>query len=104
MPFGAVVALVFGVLMIAGGAMGSKAGSKASLYAGGGSGLVLLLAGGLAAGPAPTVGLWLAAAVSLMLCVVFAVRWSKTGKAMPAAMLLALSVVALALLAREIST
>lgn len=96
---GTVVLLVYAVLMLVGGILGYRAaGSKPSLISGVVSGLLLL--GALAwARSAPRPGFLAAALIALLLTVVFAIRVSKTGRFMPAGMLLVLSVVALIVLA-----
>ena len=85
MRFAQVVLAIFAPLMLVGGVAGWRAArSKASLIAGTTSAVVL--AGALAISvnePAP--GFWLGALTSLALCIVFALRWSKTGKLMPQA-------------------
>ncbi|NIM01634.1 MAG: hypothetical protein GTN89_12565, partial [Acidobacteria bacterium] len=87
MGLGQWVLLIYAVLMIAGGAMGSRAGSKVSLYAGVGSGLVLLAAFGATFAALET-GLWIGCGLAAALAVVFGKRLAKTGKFMPAGMLL----------------
>jgi uncharacterized membrane protein (UPF0136 family) len=94
---GRTVLIVYGVLMLVGGFMGHRAGSRASLIAGSISGVALLLAAFVSTTNAPA-GLWAGAAISLVLAVVFARRTAVTRKLMPSGMLLAVSVVALALL------
>ena len=97
MSFGPVVLLVFGILMVLGGLMGHRAGSKASLISGSLSGLVLLGAWFVSRDHL-AVGLWIGVGVSALLSVVFGMRLAKTGKFMPAGGLLLVSVVALGLL------
>jgi uncharacterized membrane protein (UPF0136 family) len=97
MSYGPIVLLVYGLLMLAGGVMGFRAGSKASLYAGGGSGVVLLAAWALTF-RSPALGLWIGMLISLLLCVVTGGRLAATRKIMPAGMLLLASVVAFVLL------
>lgn len=88
--------LVFGVLAIAGGVMGFvKAKSKASLIAGGVSGLLLMLAGALillGRSPGPTVGLAIGLVVSLLLAGRFGAVFAKSRKMMPAGLMLGLGV------------
>ncbi len=97
MVLGQWVLLVYAALMIAGGAMGSRAGSKVSLYAGLGSGVALLAA--LAASfAALAVGLWIGCALAAILALMFGKRLAGTGKFMPAGMLLLVSLGALVLL------
>jgi uncharacterized membrane protein (UPF0136 family) len=99
MSFPVIVLAVYGLLMLVGGVMGQRAGSRASLVAGGASGVLLLVAAWLAAGAAPQLGLWLGVLVAVALAITFGVRLLKTGKVMPAGGLLAISVIALVLLA-----
>ena len=98
MNFIAILLLAYGLLMLVGGVMGWRAGSRASLIAGGASSVLLLIAAWLASGPAIVTGLWLGIVVALALAIVFGVRLAKTGKPMPAGPLLALSVIVLVLL------
>lgn len=97
MDMGQWVLLVYAVLMVAGGAMGSRAGSKVSLYAGVGSGVALLAAFG-ATFAALGVGLWIGCVLAAALAAVFGKRAAKTGKFMPAGMLLIVSLGAMVLL------
>jgi uncharacterized membrane protein (UPF0136 family) len=97
------VLLVYGAFMILGGVMGARKGSRVSLYAGAGSGLLLLVAW-FVTRTHLAAGLWLGVAVAALLCGVTGVRLARSGKFMPAGMLLAVSVVALvALLAAALS-
>jgi uncharacterized membrane protein (UPF0136 family) len=87
---------VVALLVAVGGIMGFvKAQSKASLIAGIASGLLLLLAFFLALNSAN--GLFLAAIVNLALIIVFGIRLKKTGKFMPAGLMLVICAVDLAL-------
>jgi uncharacterized membrane protein (UPF0136 family) len=85
---------VYGVLMMMGGLVGFlKVGSKASLISGVGMGLALVACG---------FGVWrgsynsivVAVVVAALLVVLFAIRFAKTRRFMPAGMLAVLSVVA----------
>jgi uncharacterized membrane protein (UPF0136 family) len=85
---------VYGVIMILGGIAGFvRVGSKASLISGVGFGLVLLVAG---------FGVWrgslnslvAAEVIALLLVVLFAIRYAKKRRFMPAGMLAILSLVA----------
>ncbi len=97
MHFGQVVLIVYAVLMLAGGIAGFRSvGSKASLYSGVGSAVLLLLGWGLSIASLAA-GLWLGAIVTLLLCITFARRLAKTRKMMPAGMLLLVSVLVLIL-------
>jgi uncharacterized membrane protein (UPF0136 family) len=87
--------IVFGLLTIVGGVMGYvKAGSTASIIAGSVSGILLLLAAFLLPGNL-TVGLVLAAVVSLALAGRFVPAFIKTGSIMPAGLMSVLSVIGL---------
>jgi uncharacterized membrane protein (UPF0136 family) len=90
----------FGVLAIAGGALGYvKAKSKASLIAGGSSGVLLLVAGGLVGTENAVAGLVLGSLVSLGLLGRFAPAFRKTKKVMPAGVMAALALGAVVLTA-----
>lgn len=85
--------LIFAVLVGVGGVMGFvKAQSKASLISGSVS-AVILAACYLLSSSSHQLGMLLAAVVSLLLFVVFGIRFSKTKKFMPSGMLLILSLV-----------
>ena len=91
---------VFGALTIVGGVIGFvKAGSKASLIAGGVSGLLLLVAAYLIGAGNAQVGLILGAVLSLALAGQFVPKFIKTRKPMPAGMMAVLSVIGLVLTA-----
>ena len=80
--------VTFGVLAIAGGAVGFvKAKSKASLVAGGISGVLLLIAGYLVGTPNVVAGLVLGSLLSLALLGRFAPAYRKTKKVMPAGLM-----------------
>lgn len=84
---------VFGALTIAGGVVGFvKAGSKASLIAGGVSGLLLLAAGWLVTTGKVMPGLVLGLVLSLALAGRFVPGFLSTRKMMPAGMMALLSV------------
>ena len=98
MNLGQIVLVVFGLLMLIGGFFGNRAGSKVSLYAGSGSAALLFVA------VVVTVfdmrfGLGMGIVTAALLGVVFAVRFLKTRKVMPAGMMLIASIMALVLLA-----
>ncbi len=97
MALGPTTLLVYGILMILGGLLGARAGSRVSLTAGAGSGL-LLLGAWLLTRFSVSAGLWMGALLALLLSATFGVRAKRTGKFMPAGMLLAVSVAALVLL------
>ena len=90
--------IVFALLMETGGMIGYFVKrSKPSLIAGAASGGLLIVAFAVTFFNMP-VGLWIGAVVSLLLCLVFGIRFAKTRKLMPSGMLLVLSVVASAIL------
>lgn len=90
---------IFGALTIAGGVMGFvKAGSKASLIAGGVSGLLLLVAGWLVRDKV-YVGLGLGLVISLALAGRFAPIFLETKKFMPAGMMTILSAIGIVITA-----
>ncbi|MEL6900953.1 MAG: TMEM14 family protein [Cyanobacteria bacterium J06606_4] len=92
-PFAPLVTLLYGLLAIAGGAIGYKqAGSQVSLISGFISGLLLLIGaylmfGGVRLGPI------LSASVSLLLIIVFIARLIKTKKFMPAGLMVAVGII-----------
>lgn len=92
-----IVLAVLGILMIVGGVMGARKGSRASLRAGAMSGLAFFLSLVLATSN-PALGLWTGTVVALALSVVFGLRLRATGKFMPAGMLLLLCLVGAAFL------
>jgi uncharacterized membrane protein (UPF0136 family) len=95
MTFGTIAAIAYALLAIGGGIMGYiQVQSKVSLISGIGSGIILL-AGGIAQVQGMTWGLPLSVAVTALLIVVFAVRWFKTRKIMPAGLMIGAGVVAL---------
>ena len=85
---------VYGVLMMVGGVIGFvKVGSKASLISGVGMGALLLISGyGVWRGTANS--LMVAEVVTMLLLVLFAIRYAKTRRFMPAGMLAVISLVA----------
>lgn len=89
------VMVVYALLTAVGGVIGyKKQGSKASLMAGIGSGVLLLVGFALSRSNAP-LGFGIAAVVALALGIFFATRIVKKGAKMPAVMILPLSVLAL---------
>ena len=92
--------MVYAVFVILGGLMGLRAGSKVSLYAGGGSGLMLLIAWGVTF-VALRPGLWIGSVIAVLLAVTFAKRFFDTRKFMPSGMMLIVSIAAAALLVRQ---
>lgn len=93
-----VAAIGYGVLAIVGGILGyTKAGSQTSLVSGIISG-VLLIVGGIAHLQNASWGLILATVVTLILLIVFVVRFFKTRKFMPAGLMVIAGILALAVL------
>ena len=85
--------IVFGILTIAGGVVGYvKAGSVASIVAGGITGVLLLVAAFLLP-EYRIVGLATACIVSLLLAAQFVPKFLRTGRVMPAGMMSILSVI-----------
>jgi uncharacterized membrane protein (UPF0136 family) len=100
LEFAKLYLLFFGVLTIAGGVMGFvKAGSRASLIAGGVSGALLLLAGYLVGAGNLVAGLVLGLVLSLALAGQFAPKFFRTRKVMPAGMMAVLGIVGIAVTA-----
>jgi uncharacterized membrane protein (UPF0136 family) len=93
---------VYGVIMILGGIAGfARVGSKASLISGVGFGLLLLISG---------IGVWNGSQICLMatiliallLVVLFAIRFAKKRRFMPAGLLAILSLVAVVMFTRAL--
>ncbi len=96
LPLSVITTLIYGILAIIGGAIGYRqAGSQVSLFSGFISGLLLLIGAYFLWGGA-TIGPLLSAIVSLVLIVVFALRWIKSRKLMPAALMIVVGVINLA--------
>ena len=95
MSLAKIVLLAYGVLMIFGGAMGFKAGSKVSLIMGLISGGIVLIALYLTNNN-PGLGYGIIVGTTALLCIVFIMRLIKTQKMMPSGGLLLLSLIALA--------
>lgn len=103
-PLAAFTTLIYGILAIAGGAIGYKqAGSQVSLLSGLISGLLLLISAYLLFGGSPA-GPTLSAIVSLVLVVVFVIRLAKTRKFMPAGLMIIFGVANLVALWSLLST
>lgn len=98
MNLGSIVLLAYAALMLLGGVMGLRVGSRPSLIAGFASGALLIVAWFVTRSNL-VAGLWMGSVLTLLLCGVFAMRLVKTGKFMPAGGLLAVSIVALILMA-----
>jgi uncharacterized membrane protein (UPF0136 family) len=83
--------LLYALIILAGGIFGYvKASSKASLISGIGSGVALALVWGLSS-TSPLWGLGLASLIAHILLVVFVIRFIRTRKVMPAAVMAGLS-------------
>lgn len=92
------IVLVYGFLLIAGGVIGFlKAQSKASLIAGGVSGVLVLVAGFLMLS-AVSWATFLAIGITFLLTPVFAMRFVKTKAFMPSGMMLVLNEITLVIL------
>ncbi len=102
MSLGIITAIAYGVLAIVGGIMGYvKAKSKASLISGSISGLLVIL-GGVMQLQGQAWGLIIAAIVTAVLVIVFAMRLAKTRKFMPAGLMSVLGVVALGVMLNQL--
>ncbi len=84
---------LYGLLLIFGGLKGYQEGSKESLYAGAGSGVLTLLFAALGTRK-PRLGMGLGALIATILTGVMGWRWEKSGKIMPAGMIAIVSVLA----------
>lgn len=91
--------LVYALLVAIGGIVGYvKAGSQQSLISGLVSGVALAIAWFLSL-QNPAAGFALAAFLAMGLLIVFAIRFRKTGKFMPAGLMAALSLIAMVIFA-----
>jgi uncharacterized membrane protein (UPF0136 family) len=89
----AYVVLVYGVLVIAGGAMGyAKAKSKPSLIAGSLFGVIAIIGSLLMLQQNP-LGIYLSLGTAFLLLIFFSRRFSTTKKFMPAGLMMALSLI-----------
>ncbi|MBW4617044.1 MAG: hypothetical protein KME21_28145 [Desmonostoc vinosum HA7617-LM4] len=99
-----IAALIYGILAIIGGIIGyMQANSKVSLLSGTISGLLLIFASYLQM-QGQTWALILAACVTAVLVVVFAVRLAKTRKFIPAGLMIILGMLALVVTINQIFT
>ena len=94
---GQLVLVIYAALILIGAGMGFKAGSNASLIAGGISGLLLVGAYVISRAHLRA-GLWFGAVVTLAVCGSMLGRWISTGKLFPAGATAILSAVVLILL------
>lgn len=102
MTLGIVAALAYGIISLIGGIIGyTQAGSKVSLISGSVSGLLLIIAA-FAQFQGQSWGLTVAAFVTAVLVVVFALRLIKTRKFMPAGLMTSLGVLALVLMLNQL--
>ena len=91
--------VVYGLLVGIGGVIAYlKARSQVSLLSGLGSGVALIIAAYITR-QNPSVGIAIALFIAALLLIVFAIRWSKTKKIMPAGMMAIVSLVAVILFA-----
>ncbi len=99
---GVIAAIAYGILAIAGGIIGYvQATSKASLISGSISGLLLIFAGVMQL-QGQAWGLTIAAIITAILIIVFALRFTKTRKFMPAGLMAILGLLALVVIANQI--
>jgi uncharacterized membrane protein (UPF0136 family) len=97
LEFAKLYLILFGVLTSAGGVKGFvKAGSRASLIAGGVTGALLLVAGYLVGSGSFVAGLVLGLVLSLALAGQFGPKFFRTRKIMPAGMMAVLGVIGIA--------
>jgi uncharacterized membrane protein (UPF0136 family) len=95
MNLATVAAIAYGILASVGGILGyTKARSQTSLISGLVSGILLVI-GGIAHQQNQAWGLTLAVIVTIALIVVFAIRFAKTRKFMPAGLMVIAGVLAL---------
>ncbi|MBF2026163.1 MAG: TMEM14 family protein [Oscillatoriales cyanobacterium C42_A2020_001] len=86
--------LLYAVLVIAGGVMGYvKAQSQPSLISGVTSGIALLIAWLITFFQSYTTGMAVATLLAIALLIVFAIRFRKTGKFMPAGLMAIVSLI-----------
>lgn len=102
MNLGIIAAIAYGILAIAGGIIGYiQAASKASLISGSISGLLLIFAGVMQL-QGQAWGLNLAAIITAILIIVFAIRLTKTRRFMPAGLMTGLGLLALIAMVNQI--
>jgi uncharacterized membrane protein (UPF0136 family) len=104
MNLGIIAALAYGILAIVGGIIGYvQASSKVSLISGGISGLLLVLSAYWQFQGQPW-ALILAAVVTAVLVIVFALRLAKTRKFMPAGLMIILGTLAMIVMIHQLLT
>lgn len=102
MNLGILAAIAYGILVLVGGILGYiQAKSKMSLISGLVSGVLLILAAIASLAGQPW-GLFLAAAITAALIVVFIIRWFKTRKFMPAGLMIVIGIPALLAIATQL--
>ena len=95
----ALIVLLYGILVAAGGVMGYvNAGSMASLISGGGAGLILLGASVAMMRGSYSLGWWISLLVALLLLGRFGMAAMNDFKLMPGGMVIAMSLLVLAVL------
>lgn len=95
----ALIVLLYGILVAVGGVMGYvKAGSVASLVSGGGAGLILLGASVAMMRGSYALGWWISLLVALLLLGRFGMAAMNDFKLMPGGMVIAMSLIVLAVL------
>lgn len=98
MNLGIIAAIAYGILAVGGGIMGYvKAKSKISLFAGVSCGIFLIIAG-IISWMGMNWGLILASVIATFLVITFISRLIKTGKLMPAALMIAAGVVSVGIM------
>lgn len=91
--------LIYGVILIALGYMGYQQGSQISLYSGVGFGSLLLISAWLMFSHYK-VGSYMALIITILLTAIFAIRYSTTGKGLPAVLAVISGAMLLFLLAK----
>lgn len=98
-----IAAIAYGILAIVGGIIGyTKVGSKISLISGISSGLLLIISGIIQL-MGMNWGLILATVIAAFLVITFIVRLVKTGKMMPAGLMILTGIIAVAVMVYEMS-
>ena len=98
-----VATLIYGIIPLLGGLIGYfQAGSKASLISGSTSGLLMLISSYFMSQGLQWASI-IAGAITLMLIVVFSIRLKKTGKFMPAGLMIICGVITFILIISQYS-